>query len=540
MNALAGIKSAGMGLEVEFEVLPLIDTGKIESDRQRRILQGIAAADEQLAEVEDKIAFLNADIDRLTSHADGLDYVSAVVCGAVTGILDAAFVGEWDFAGAKSDTYKKINDNVISFAKKQPDYQLYCSCTLEGKGGPRRSPKDPNRLGTAIEYLEWKFHLPGDGAYSGGKYGIDGNTHRLDDLCHHPTLVGLVACVLVQFGGSTLYVNKYGEAINLEVTVNEYGNFVGKSPAAKLFAGVLNWFLTCAGTLKNRRGHLMSDVATSAGLPGSFLSLIEELASLPCFRNESFLLDLRNAFVNGIGKGKNQIDFGPFNAIFEGAQSKWDISTEQAAVHELRRQALPVILNEILVRGVYFIRRLVWELKEKNDVKAVEWGKVLPFNNRTIVRMMTVAAGTFTAVDMADAAAHAATRSVDGTTFLSNMLLRVNFIGVGRCALAVAADAGMGISRAVKREQRIRLQEQEIFLLDAKVYYKQAQMWIAAEEAGTALEEAYAMVEETARAYAQTAAEVKQSMERIGELLPEVTAKNPGLDEELLDILAWG
>ena len=54
----------------------------------------------------------------------------------------------------------------------------------------------------------------------------------------------------------------------------------------------------------------MSDVATSSGLPGSFLSTITELASIPCFRNEDFLLKLRDAFKNGIGTGKGQVDLG--------------------------------------------------------------------------------------------------------------------------------------------------------------------------------------------------------------------------------------
>ena len=284
----------------------------------------------------------------------------------------------------------------------------------------------------------------------------------------------------------------------------------------------------------------MSDIATPAGLPGSVISIITELASIPCFRNEDFLLRLRDAFKNGIGTGKGQINLGAFNVLFEGAQSKLDVITEKAVMHELRRQAMPVVINEILVRASYFIRRFISELKEKQDVREVEWKKVIPFNNRTIVRMMTIATGTFTAIDMADAAIHAATKSVDATTFFSNMLLRVNFVGVGRFAIAVTSDVGMGISRSVKRNQRIKLQKEQILLLDAKVYYKQAGMWIAAEDAGETLEEAYGMMEKTTETFAKAVVDVKDSLNNIGEMATAIEDKNPGLIDDISDILEWG
>lgn len=540
MASIIELKNTCGDFEVEFEVQPIVDISNIKDERQRRIVEGIASVDDQLSVVQEKLNKLNADIDKLTNQADGIDYAIAVTSGIITGIIDATIVGEWNFAEAKKDAYKDINNKVISFAKKQPDYIPYCNFALEGKGKPRIKVKDPDRMETAIGYLEWKFHLPGDGAYSTGKFGIDGNTHRLDDLCHHPTIVGLICCVIVQFTGSTLYVNKYGEDINIPITVNEYGNFVGKNPVTKMFSGIINWFITCARTIANRKGHLMSDIATSAGLPGSFLATITELASIPCFRNEDFLQKLRKAYTKGIGDGKGQVDLGTFNKLFEGASSKMDESTEKAIKHELKRQAMPIVINEILVRASYFIRRFIGELKEKQDVTAIEWKKVIPFNNRTIVRMMTIAAGTFTAVDMADAAVHAASKSVDVSTFCSNMLLRVNFVGVGRFVVAVGVDAGMGAARCVNRNARIKLQEEQLLLLDAKVYYKQAGMWIAAEKAGETIEEAYEKMEETTNTFANAVADIKSSMNNIGHAVPKVEEKNPGLLSEMDDILKWG
>ncbi len=540
MDSIIELKSTGQGLDVEFEVFPIVDIKDIQDERQRKIIAGIASIDDRLAEVQKKVSDLNADIDRLTNHADSIDYTIAVISGIVTGIIDATVVGEWNFAKAKKDVNKDINSKVVSFAKKQPDYVPYCKFALEGKGNRRRKPKDPDRLDTAIEFLEWKFHLPGDGAYRSGNYGIDGNTHRLDDLCHHPTIVGLVCCIIVQFTGNTKYVNKYGEDVNIPIEINEYGNFVGKNPVTKLFAGVINWFIVCAKTIANRQGHLMSDIATSASLPGSFLSVITELASIPCFRNKDFLMKLRAAYKKGIGTGKGQIDLGAFNTLFEGAQNKLDVATEKAIGHELKRQALPVVINEILVRASYFIRRFIGELKEKQNVLEIDWKKVIPVNNRTIVRMMTIATGTFTTVDLADAAAHAATKSVDVSTFFSNMILRVNFVGVGRFAVAIGVDAGMGIHRAIDRNARMKLQEEQIYLLDAKVYYKQAGIWIAAEHAGETIEEAYGMMEQTTNTLIQSLFDVRNSLDNIDSLLPQAEKKNPGLSKDMLDILKWG
>lgn len=547
MGTIVDFRSTCDNLDVEFELMPLVDIENIKDERQRKIVAGTAEVDEQLLEVQDRITKLNSDIDKLTNHADGVDYAIAVTSGIITGMIDAILVGEWSFAEAKKETYKKETSKVIEFAKKQPNYIPYCNTTLENTKkippkpvNPRRIPKDPDRLETAIEFLEFQFHLPGDGAYRSGNYGINGKTHRLDDLCHHPTIVGLVYCVIVQFTGHTKYVNKYGEDIKIPITVNEYGNFVGKNPVTKLFAGVINWFITCAKTIANRKGHLMSDIATSSSLPGSFLSTITELASIPCFRNEEFLMRLRDAFQKGIGEGKGQIDLGAFNVLFEGAQSKLDVITEKAVMHELKRQAMPVVINEILVRASYFIRRFISELKEKQDVREVEWKKIIPFNNRTIVRMMTIATGTFTAIDMADAAVHAATKSLDASSFFSNMLLRVNFVGVGRFAVAVISDVGMGISRSVKRNQRIKMQKEQILLLDAKVYYKQAGMWISAEDAGVTLEEAYRMMEKTTEIFAKAVVDVKDSLNNIGEMTFAIEEKNPGLLEEISDILEWG
>lgn len=83
-----------------------------------------------------------------------------------------------------------------------------------------------------------------------------------------------------------------------------------------------------------------------------------------------------------------------------------------AVGHELKRQSIPVVVNEMLVRGVYFVRRFIDEIKEKGAVDKINWHNCIPINNRTLQRMVTVASGTFMAVDLADAFIESAIESL--------------------------------------------------------------------------------------------------------------------------------
>ena len=530
--------------EVEFEVLPPMDITNLSDERRKKIAESLKKIDSKREVVLERVNELNKDIDRLTNHADGVDYAIAVTCGIITGIFDAVIVGEWDFKNAKAVSNKEINERVMDFAKKDPEYANF----LEKR---RTKSKDPNRLDNAIEFLEKKYKLPGDDAYPRNS-GITPKTHHLDDFCHHPTLMGLVCCILVQFTGIAKYRSSSGDVISVLIEVNEYGNLVSQETWGKFFAGVINWFFNVAKTIANRKGHLISDMAGSsgsagkghegAGIPGSFLSMAKELASLPCFKDTNFAENLRKAYQNGIGSGKKQLDLGPFNSLFQGASSKVDMRTEMAVKHELKRQAVPVIINELSVRGLYYVRRFLRQMRQTSPLDELDWKEVMPFRNRTIVRMMTIASGTFTAIDMADAAVRSAIKSggLNTPAFLANMILRVNFVGVGRFAVAVATDVGMGLKRNYLRRERMQLYSELIFYTDAKVFYKQADMWISAESAGEAIEKAYGMMETTTAFLVESMREMGDDLNKISGYLPEIEKRNEGLLEEINDILTWG
>lgn len=365
-------------------------------------------------------------IKYLTNHADGLDYALSVSAGIVAGLIDVFFVGEWDFAEAKAISNEEINKKIIRFAHKNG------------------LSKDVKSLNEAVKFLEKKFPLPGDNTWSGSGINVSTRTHHLDDFKHHPTLVGLICCILDQFCKVSTYHDRFGNKHILPLTVDENGYLEGKTPAAKVSAGIVNW---CFAVARNWKGHLMSDMAGSKntagggmGIPGGLLSTLRELAVLPGFRDTDFALKLTNAYKNGIGSEKGQVNLGAFNSLFEGASSKFDMRTELAVKHELKRQSLPAILNEIVVRTFYFVRHFISELRETGDVSRINWKYVLPFRNRTIVRMITISTGAMEVIDLADATIHSGGN-------LGLFVLRVNFVGVGRFAIACSADVMMGIKK---------------------------------------------------------------------------------------------
>ena len=415
--------------EVEFTV------GSLREDA------GISEAniDEREALLDKYIHECNEELARLTSHADSTDLLASVCCGVVAGIIDAVFVGKWDFAKAKAISKEEINHSVISFAKKNPKYKEYL-----GKG------RDGDRLDTALKFLEREYHLPGDGAYAtqGLNLGIGGKDHRLADFCHHNSVIGLISCILVQFSEKTVFLNPAGDLFRVPIVVNEYGQLIGSDPLSKIFSGVVNWFFTAAKTVSNHKGHLMSDKATSQGIPGTFMSILKELSSLPFLKNKEFGANLRKAYASGIGTAKSQLDLGQFNALFSGTSSKFDIRTEMAIGQELKRQSIPVLINEMLVRGTYFIRRFIDEMKEKGDISKISWQNCIPYNNRTIQRMVTVASGTFLAIDLADALIESAiTSKCNQALFAEGVILRINFVNIGRFALGCAVDLSSGFKR---------------------------------------------------------------------------------------------
>lgn len=486
-NEINNISLDTSSLEVEYEILPhpeFLGTGTVDSIEREQSL------------IDDKIESLNSEIEMLTNDADSMDYIVSACSGVVAGLVDSFFVGEWNLDIASA--HKKVNNFIMDYAKRK------------GYKG--------ERLKDAISFLERKFAVAQDDIWS-GKGISSANLHHLEDIAHHPTLAGLVAAIIVTFFRTAFFVNKQGKWHPVFVPATKKEGSIAKALVKAwvpiVISGALRWLVNIAESkyvdkvgheipkpirkllitlsyspavidiLKVSSdwfGHLVSDMGGSKSTPGGgkgvvgiFLALLKELSSLsPLNRTKlpEFVSDLYSK---------------------KGVDMRYEI----AALNMVGKQSLPVLVNESIVRTFYFVRHLLIE-KENKEWSAVNWSKVVPWGNRTIVRMITISSGVFCAFDVTDAAIRSAIKNggnIYNPKLYTDFVLRLNFVGIGRFCLAVGADIGMGIKRSKVIQERQHVMNQWLILQNAKIYSCQAGMWKEAANAETAIEELHKATE---------------------------------------------
>lgn len=211
-----------------------------------------------------------------------------------------------------------------------------------------------------------------------------------------------------------------------------------------------------------------------------------------------------------------------------------------AVLHQLGRQAVPVMINEVVIRACYFIRRLTTEWKAKSSFMEVDWQAVLPWNSRTMTRMLTIATGTFCAVDLVDAAIRAGLKSGGNLPgFVINVVLRVNFVGIGRFAIAIYSDASMGSQREGVRDDRIALLSQQLQWGNAKVFYLQGASWRAAQDTEASLREVELMMRKMTGICTVAWTANRASLRQISHLQTRIHLNNPQLINDIRNSLNW-
>lgn len=492
---------------VEVEILPPVD---FSDKRKTEIYRGLSELEEKLSVISSRVEELNSEIDNLTNHADGLDYTVAVASGILAGIIDSVWVGEFSIDRANEWGNEKVDSFVVRIAQSQG----YEGNDLEG----------------AIRHLEEKFPIAADKATNDFGGGLQ---HHLRDFSHHPTPVGLFFSLLTQFTGNAYGTDVAGVFKVVPVNATE---LIGKNFPEKITFGVVKWFF-----------HMVSDMAGSStsvgkgslgtGLPGPLVSFLKEISALPIFQNmnekgyKEFSVWISKLF-NGTLLGKRDENGKVIEAV------KFDLRTEIGVAHEIGRQAIPAIINECIVRGFYFAHRLFNEIKESrvkcvSDLKNINWKKTLPFKNRTVVRMLTISTSTFMAFDIADAA-------IRSGGFNSSCILRINFVGVGRFAVAIGTDIGMGVKKSRRERQRMILRGEQLQLLNAKVFLKEADMWIEAENTEKVIQETYIIMKKTATEFESAWNETKEGSKSRRESAGRIKKNNKEYADELLDLLEWG
>ena len=376
--------------------------------------------------------------------ADRVDYAMAVACGVISGLVDVFYVGEFSLENARNWGSEKTNKFVKKIAE------------LTGYKG--------DDLSDAIRHLEQKFPLAADKNTPDFGGGLQ---HHLRDFSHHFSLGGLLCSLFTQFTGKVIGTDTSGAI--LIATVQDT-TWIGRNFEEKILFGTVNWFF-----------HMVSDMAGSnatpgkgTGIPGPIVSFIKELSAIPAFKDKKINEVEFHTWVSKLFNGTLLAKRDENGKIQEPV--KFDLRMEIGILHEVGKQFVPVIINECLVRGLYFLRRLYMEIKETEiksiiDFEKIDAAELLPFNNRVIKRMITVASGVFTAVDTVDAAVRAAIKNGGITPkFFVDFAVRINIVGVGRFIIACKADAAF-ISedmQAAKEKRDKTAKEYEKMLAELK------------------------------------------------------------------------
>jgi hypothetical protein len=126
---------------------------------------------------------------------------------------------------------------------------------------------------------------------------------------------------------------------------------------------------------------------------------------------------------------------------------KFDLRTETGIKIYESKQAVPIIINQCIVRCFYLIKRLIIEIKNKNiklikELRKLEPRNFLPCKSRCMTRMLTVSTGIFSVVDFTDAFIKVVIRNPrNRVSFLKEFLCRINFYGIASFTVAVRNDA---------------------------------------------------------------------------------------------------
>lgn len=345
---------------------------------------------------ENRDFFLNKDT------CDKYDYLTAVGCGVIGGLIDIFLVGAPGDSVLSKWTDKQVDNCVMSFAKHMG-------------WSPREEQK--NNVKSAIGFLEngskksnfGGFKVNYDQSHSGNvdnKFKMSAKNHHMKSLAHSPDIIGLFFSILGQFTSTSAFLAD-GKLITIKTDTFELqgGNFT-----AKLFCGVANWF-----------GHLMSDVAGSSGS-------VERGSGIVMPFYELFGLCKFGKFT--VGKDRQDLATIATRAFESGYDFRFGLAT-----------AIPVIITDLSIR-------LVWSLR-----RYFQYGKPLkeciPTQKHSDLRIMLLFGnGTLCMMDAFDAGIRS------GGDFLK-FFLRLNLIAWFRLVTLVLKEVCIRVGIALPTQAYI-------------------------------------------------------------------------------------
>ena len=213
---------------------------------------------------------------------DKYDYLIAVGCGSLAGLVDIFLVGS-----PADSKLLKWSDNQVDIAVKK-------FAKLVG-WNPRKG--NENNVKSAIGFLEKNYNVVYDQRHSGdigNAFKMNTKNHHMKSLAHSPDVIGLFFSILNQFTSTATFLDN-GKLITVDTETQE---LLGHNFVSKLFCGTTNWI-----------GHVMSDVAGSSGakgrgsgLPMPFYSLFG-LCNFGSFKDDKYRNTLSKVATKTFEKG---------------------------------------------------------------------------------------------------------------------------------------------------------------------------------------------------------------------------------------------
>jgi putative uncharacterized protein FNV1996 len=448
-------------LKVEYEII------NIEHSQDEEIKKYVKAKIKNIDSAIDindsKLQEYNKQLKKFTNQADALDYTVAIGSGILAGIIDSFFVGDFSLSDGKKWGNEQLEKIVKKLGKNDNVYE-------------------------AKKNLE-KFHIPSDTSKVWNKKNITPHTHRIDDLAHHTSLVGLISSITTQFTEISYFQNRFGENLCLDITDK---GLIGNNLSEKIFTETVNWFYHLVSDMTKSEGN----IGYGMGIPGPILSLAKELSMLPGINKTKLPQIIDYFYVKG-----------------------FDLRTELGVLQQLGKQAIPVILNEVLIRVFYFFSRLIKEYKEKENFKDIDWKNVLPYKNRTLTRMLTISSGTFLAFDLLDA-------GIRSGGNWGTFVLRVNFVNIGRFTVSCYNEYKMEREKEKIKKDILDLYSQQLSLNNIKLSYNIAGMWVSTKEAIENIEEFSNNIQNSIPYIDNSNKELKEELDKIGDSIDIIKKEN--------------
>ena len=270
----------------------------------------------------------------------------------------------------------------------------------------------------------------------------------------YSSYIGLFFSLLTQFNGYVYKTDSEGNVTSYKITDE---SCLGKDIPQKIYLGIVSWIFETIS--KNAESNAETDnekYGKGIKLPKWIKLFVDEMSVVPeldkMVEGEGTTFNFAEKcteLINEALLGKQEEN----STSEEGDEQGFDLNVIRGVAHEaiIGKQYLPIVMNEMIVRGFYTVRAFMKQIEEKNitnieDLDKVDIRAVLPIADKRLTRMITLSSVMFSVVDISGAAVKAVVKSgnkKDG--FVTEFIQGINYLGLGRLMLAVSADMEMGV-----------------------------------------------------------------------------------------------